>query len=90
METRSNFEHRHKIGKEEGMVRLLAYRNRENMGRFADAIAAALPLTLKQRWNQIDRRHFRPPPSGCQSRIAGCRTDVENAIAGVAKYRLGR
>jgi high affinity Mn2+ porin len=34
-------EHRHKIGKEEeGMVRLLGYRNRENMGRFSDAIAA--------------------------------------------------
>lgn len=34
------FEHRHKIGKAEGMVRLLAYRNHENMGRFSDAIAA--------------------------------------------------
>ena len=33
-------EHRHKIGKEDGMVRLLAFRNRENMGRFSDAIAA--------------------------------------------------
>jgi high affinity Mn2+ porin len=31
-------EHRHTIRKKEGMVRLLAYRNRENMGRFADAI----------------------------------------------------
>lgn len=33
-------EHRHTIRKKDGMVRLLAYRNRENMGRFADATAA--------------------------------------------------
>jgi high affinity Mn2+ porin len=33
-------EHKHKIGEQEGMVRVLAYRNRENMGRFSDAIAA--------------------------------------------------
>jgi high affinity Mn2+ porin len=33
-------EHKHKIRGQEGMVRLLAYRNRENMGRFSDAIAA--------------------------------------------------
>jgi high affinity Mn2+ porin len=33
-------EHKHKVRGQEGMVRLLAYRNRENMGRFGDAIAA--------------------------------------------------
>jgi high affinity Mn2+ porin len=33
-------EHKHKIREQEGMLRLLAYRNRENMGRFSDAIAA--------------------------------------------------
>ena len=33
-------EHKHKIHGQEGMVRVLAYRNRENMGRFSDAIAA--------------------------------------------------
>jgi len=33
-------EHKHKIHEREGLVRLLAYRNRENMGRFSDAIAA--------------------------------------------------
>jgi hypothetical protein len=33
-------EHRHKIGGQEGMVRVLGYRNRENMGKFSDAIAA--------------------------------------------------
>jgi high affinity Mn2+ porin len=33
-------EHKHKIGEQEGMVRVLAFRNRENMGRFSDAIAA--------------------------------------------------
>jgi high affinity Mn2+ porin len=33
-------EHKHKIRGQEGMVRLLAYRNRENMGRFSDAIDA--------------------------------------------------
>jgi high affinity Mn2+ porin len=33
-------EHKHKIGEQEGMVRVLGYRNRENMGRFSDAIAA--------------------------------------------------
>ena len=33
-------EHKHKIRGQEGMVRVLAYRNRENMGRFSDAIAA--------------------------------------------------
>jgi high affinity Mn2+ porin len=33
-------EHKHTIHEQEGMVRLLAYRNRENMGRFSDAIAA--------------------------------------------------
>jgi hypothetical protein len=32
-------EHKHKIREQEGMVRVLAYRNRENMGRFSDAIA---------------------------------------------------
>jgi hypothetical protein len=33
-------ERKHKIRGQEGMVRVLAYRNRENMGRFSDAIAA--------------------------------------------------
>jgi high affinity Mn2+ porin len=33
-------EHKHKIGDQEGMVRVLAYRNHENMARFSDAIAA--------------------------------------------------
>jgi high affinity Mn2+ porin len=33
-------EHKHKIRGQEGMVRLLAFSNRENMGRFSDAIAA--------------------------------------------------
>jgi len=33
-------EHKHTIHEQEGMVRLLAYRNRENMARFSDAIAA--------------------------------------------------
>lgn len=33
-------EHKHKIGDREGMVRVLGYRNHENMGRFSDAIAA--------------------------------------------------
>jgi len=32
-------EHKHKIRGQEGMVRVLAFRNRENMGRFNDAIA---------------------------------------------------
>ena len=33
-------EHRHKVGALDGAVRVLAYRNREEMGRFDDAIAA--------------------------------------------------
>ncbi len=33
-------EHKHTIRGQEGMVRVLAFRNRENMGRFNDAIAA--------------------------------------------------
>ncbi len=33
-------EHRHEIKGQPGAVRILAYRNRENMGRFSDAIAA--------------------------------------------------
>ena len=33
-------EHKHTIHGQEGMVRVLAYRNRENMGRFSDAITA--------------------------------------------------
>jgi hypothetical protein len=33
-------EHKHKVFGQEGTVRLLAYRNHEDMGRFADAIAA--------------------------------------------------
>ncbi|HLJ85317.1 MAG TPA: carbohydrate porin [Candidatus Angelobacter sp.] len=33
-------EHNHHIGKQEGKLRLLAYRNHENIGRFSDAIAA--------------------------------------------------
>jgi len=33
-------EHKDKIRGQEGTVRVLAYRNRENMGRFSDAIAA--------------------------------------------------
>ena len=33
-------EHKHKIRGQEGMVRVLGFRNRENMGRFSDAIAA--------------------------------------------------
>jgi hypothetical protein len=33
-------EHKHTIRGQEGMVRVLAFRNRENMGRFSDAIAA--------------------------------------------------
>jgi hypothetical protein len=32
--------HKHTIRGQEGMVRLLAFRNRQNMGRFSDAIAA--------------------------------------------------
>jgi high affinity Mn2+ porin len=33
-------EHKHSIRGQEGMVRVLAFRNRENMGRFSDAMAA--------------------------------------------------
>jgi high affinity Mn2+ porin len=33
-------EHKQTIGGQEGMVRVLGYRNHENMGRFSDAIAA--------------------------------------------------
>jgi high affinity Mn2+ porin len=33
-------EYKHQIRGQEGMVRVLAFRNRENMGRFSDAIAA--------------------------------------------------
>ncbi len=33
-------EHDHKIYGQDGMVRVLAYRNHENIGRFADAVAA--------------------------------------------------
>jgi len=33
-------EHKHTIHGQEGMVRVLAYRNRQNMGRFSDAITA--------------------------------------------------
>jgi high affinity Mn2+ porin len=36
----TEIEHKHSIRGQEGMVRVLAYRNRENMGRFSDAIAA--------------------------------------------------
>jgi len=33
-------EHKHRVFGQDGAVRLLAYRNRENIGRFSDAIAA--------------------------------------------------
>jgi high affinity Mn2+ porin len=33
-------EHKHTIHEQEGMIRVLGYRNRENMGRFSDAISA--------------------------------------------------
>jgi high affinity Mn2+ porin len=33
-------EHKHSIRGQEGMVRVLGFRNRENMGRFSDALAA--------------------------------------------------
>lgn len=33
-------EHKHRIHEQDGKVRLLAYRNRENIGRFSDAVAA--------------------------------------------------
>jgi hypothetical protein len=33
-------EHKHKLHDAEGMIRVLGYRNHENMGRFSDAIAA--------------------------------------------------
>lgn len=36
----AELEHRHSLFGQEGVVRLLAFRNRENMGRFSDAIAA--------------------------------------------------
>ena len=36
----AELEHRHRIAGKEGAVRVLAFRNRENMGRFDDAIAA--------------------------------------------------
>jgi high affinity Mn2+ porin len=36
----TEIEHNHTIHGREGKVRVLAYRNRENMGRFSDAIAA--------------------------------------------------
>jgi len=36
----AELEHRHKVVGREGTLRLLAFRNRENMGRFDDAIAA--------------------------------------------------
>jgi high affinity Mn2+ porin len=33
-------EHKHRLFDQDGAVRVLAYRNRENMGRFSDAVAA--------------------------------------------------
>ena len=49
-------EHKHSIHGQEGMVRVLAFRNHENMGRFSDAIAALKP-TFKER-NHL--HHLRP------------------------------
>jgi high affinity Mn2+ porin len=36
----TEIEHKHSIRGQEGMIRVLAFRNQENMGRFSDAIAA--------------------------------------------------
>ncbi len=36
----TEIEHKHSLHGQEGMVRVLAYRNREDMGRFSDAITA--------------------------------------------------
>ncbi len=33
-------EHKHQIGGQDGMIRVLGYHNRENIGRFSDAVAA--------------------------------------------------
>jgi len=36
----TELEHKHQIHGQDGLVRVLAYRNRENIGRFSDAVAA--------------------------------------------------
>lgn len=38
----AELEHRHSLRGKAGVIRLLAYRNRENIGRFSDAVAAFL------------------------------------------------
>jgi high affinity Mn2+ porin len=57
-------EHNHQIAGRSGAVRVLAYRNREKMGRFDDAIAAFKANPAQNASSCPDFSYYDPPSSG--------------------------
>jgi high affinity Mn2+ porin len=81
-------QHKHTIRGQEGMVRVLAFRNRENMGRFSDAIAAfqadpAENATTCTTFNYGS--HNSGAPDLCWAR----KPNVKKGIGGFAEQTLG-
>jgi high affinity Mn2+ porin len=81
-------EHKHSIRGQEGMVRVLAFRNRENMGRFSDAIAAfeADPSENATTCTTFNYgSHNSTAPDLCWAR----KPNVKEGIGGFAEQYLG-
>jgi hypothetical protein len=76
-------EHNHQIAGRPGAVRVLAYRNRENMGRFDDALAAFKANPAQNAATCPDFSYYDPPESGNPSAPDLCWARKPNVKVGI-------
>jgi high affinity Mn2+ porin len=81
-------EHKHKIRDQEGMVRVLGFRNRENMGRFSDAIAAFL-ANPEQNATTCTGFNYGSNNSGAPDLCWARKPNVKKGIGAFAEQYLG-
>jgi high affinity Mn2+ porin len=81
-------EHKHKIRGQEGMVRGLGYRNRENMGRFSDAIAA-FEANPEKNATTCTTFNYGSQNSGAPDLCWARKPNVKKGIGGFAEQYIG-
>ena len=81
-------EHKHKIRGQEGMVRLLAFRNHEHIGRFSDAIAA-FEADPEKNATTCTGFNYGSNNAGAPDLCWARKTNVKKGIGGFAEQYIG-
>jgi len=81
-------ERKHKIRGQEGMVRVLGFRNRENMGRFSDAIAA-FEANPQENATTCTSFSYGSQNVGAPDLCWARKTNVKKGIGGFAEQYIG-